>query len=53
MVDYLEELGLTMASPDAFTILEKKFQINRKQFYYQRGKITKNSSFKDYLKELE
>ncbi len=21
MVDYLEELGLTMASPDAFTIL--------------------------------
>jgi spore coat polysaccharide biosynthesis protein SpsF (cytidylyltransferase family) len=45
MVDYLEDLGLTMASADAFTILQKRFQLNKKQFYYLRGKLTKNTSF--------
>jgi hypothetical protein len=41
-----------MASVDAFTILQKHFQINRKQFYYLRGKLTKNTSFGEYLDEL-
>jgi hypothetical protein len=41
-----------MASPDAYTVLQKRFQLNKKQFYYLRGKLTKNTSFGDYLEEL-
>ena len=52
MNEYFESIGLTMASPNAYHVLNAKYQINRKQFYYLRGKMTKNSSMADYIKEL-
>ena len=41
-----------MASPNAYDVLHKKFQVNKKQFYYLRGKMTKNTSMIDYIKEI-
>jgi len=38
-----------MASADAFTIIQKRFQLNKKRFNYLRGKLTKNTSFGEYL----
>lgn len=53
MIEFLENIGLTMVSTDAYPVLHKEFQINKKQFYYLRGKLTKNTSLSDYLKELK
>ena len=44
---------MTMDSPDAFKVLEKQFQLNKKQYYNLRQKLHSDIPVAETLKELE
>ena len=52
MLDYLQKHGMNIISPDAYNVLNGKFNITKKQYYHIRRKQINRTPIPDMLKDL-
>ena len=52
MIEYLRDAEMYIASPNAFNVLKKEFNITKNQYYYLRKKETRQKPLRQYLDEL-